>query len=270
MPLGAQTLDGRRQLPFIQGGEGSDRHEDPQTSGLRTSLAQPPTPNEAFLREVDENLRRDRARDFAKQYGAWLIAGVLLFLAAAGGYLFWQNQQAAKAERQVEELAQIYRDIAAGKIGQAPARLDTLAAESEEAVRASALFTRAAIAIEQRDTKLALAKYRAVADDGDMPQPYRDLALLRLTALEFDGMKPEDVIARLAPLAKPGQPWFGSAGELTGAALLKQGKRDEAGRLFGAIARDTTVPDALRARAAQVAATLGVDASAALTPTTAQ
>jgi hypothetical protein len=228
-------------------------------------LAQPPNTGDAFLREVDENLRRDRARDFAKQYGGWLIAAVILLLAASGGWIYWQQRQQARAEGQVEQLAQIYRDIAAGNIRQAPAKLDALASDSEGAVRASALFTRAAIAIEQRDTKLALAKYREVAADEDMPKPYRDLALLRQTALEFDRMKPDEVIARLAPLAKPGEPWFGSAGEMTAAALIKQGKRDEAGRLFAAIAKDRTVPDALRARVVQIAGTLGIDASAALT-----
>ena len=227
-------------------------------------MAQPPTTNEAFLREVDENLRRDRARDFAKQYGAWLIAAVVLFLLASGGFIFWKQQQAARAEGQVEQLAQIYGDIAGGKIQQAPPRLDTLASDSDGAIRASALFTRAAIAIEQRDTNLAIAKYREVSGDDDMPRPYRDLALLRQTALEFDKMKPEDVIARMAPLARPGEPWFGSAAELTAAALLKQGKRDEAGRLFAAVAKDKTVPDALRARVIQIAGTLGVDMTAAL------
>ena len=227
-------------------------------------MAQPPNTSDAFLREVDENLRRDRARDFAKRYGGWLIAAVVLLLAASGGWIYWQQRQQARAEGQVEQLAQIYRDIAAGNIRQAPPKLDALASDSEGAVRASALFTRAAIAIEQRDTNLALVKYREVAADEDMPRPYRDLALLRQTALEFDRMKPDEVIARLAPLAKPGEPWFGSAGEMTAAALIKQGKGDEAGRLFAAIAKDKTVPDALRARAVQIAGTLGIDASAAL------
>jgi hypothetical protein len=216
------------------------------------------------MREVDENLRRDRARDFAKKYGTWLIGALVLFLAASGAWIYWQQRQAKQSEAQVEQLAQIYGSIASGNVRQAPPKLDALAADSEGAVRASALFTRAAIAIEQRDTNLALAKYREVAADEDMPRPYRDLALIRQTALEFDKMKPDEVIARLAPLAKPGTPWFGSAGELTAAALLKQGKRDEAGRLFAAIAKDKSVPEQLRGRSVQIAGTLGVDASAAL------
>jgi hypothetical protein len=97
-----------------------------------------------------------------------------------------------------------------------------------------------------------------------MPQSYRDIALIRQTALEFDALKPDDVISRLQPLAKPGNPWFGTAGEMTAMALIKQGKKDQAGRLFAAIANDKTVPDSIRSRSVQIAGSLGVDASAAL------
>ena len=52
-------------------------------------------------------------------------------------------------------------------------------------------------------------------------------------------------------------------------AYIKQGKKLEAGRLFAAIAADKQVPDSIRARAVQIAGTLGVDASASL-PASAQ
>jgi hypothetical protein len=227
-------------------------------------LALPPETNETFLREVDENLRRDRARDFAKKYGSWLIAGLVLFLLASGGWIYWKYRQQQQAERQVEQLASIYRDIGSGKLARAPQQLGELAKESTPAVRASALFTSAALALEKRDTKAATATFRQIAADEDLPQPYRDMALIRQTALEFDSLKPEEVITRLQPLAKPGNPWFGSAGDMTAAALYKQGKRAEAGRLYGAIAKDNTVPDAIRARSIQIASSLGVDASSAM------
>jgi hypothetical protein len=93
-----------------------------------------------------------------------------------------------------------------------------------------------------------------------LPQAYRDAALIRETALEFDSLKPDDVIARLEPLAKPGNPWFSSAGEMTAMAMIKQGKKQEAGRLFAAIAKDKSAPEGSRARSVQVASSLGVDA----------
>ena len=227
-------------------------------------MAQPPDINDTFVREVDENLRRDQLRDFGKKYASWMIVGVVLFLAAAGGFIYWQNYRSQQSEKQVEQLSQIYNDIGAGKTGQAPKQLDELSNSGSKAVRASALFASAALALQQNDTKLATAKYQQIAADEGLPKPYRDAALIRQTALEFDSLKPEQVISRLEPMTKPGNPWFGSAGEMTAMALIKQNKKAEAGRLFAAMARDKQVPDELRARSVQIASTLGVDASSAM------
>ena len=224
----------------------------------------PDTPNEAFLREVDENLRRDQLEGFAKRYGKWLIAALVIFLAAAGGWIYWKDQQQKKSEAQSEELMAIYSDIGAGQTDKAKKRLQPLESSSIPMVRALAMLTDAAIALETNDRSTAIAKYKTIANDGDMPEAYRNLGLIRGTALEFDSIKPEEVIARLEPLTKPGNPWFGSAGEMTAMAYLKQGQKQKAGRLFASIAGDKQVPDTIRSRAVQIAGTLGVDASAAL------
>ena len=225
-------------------------------------MAQPPDITETFVREVDENLRRDQLRDFFKAYGNWLIAALILFLAASGGLIWWRQHQTERAEAQVEQLAKIYSDVGAGKTAQAPQQLDQLSDSNSKAVRASAVFARAALALQQGDTKTAIASYKAIGEDSGLPRPYRDAALIRRTALEFDQLQPQEVISRLQPLTKPGEPWFGSAGEMTAMALAKQGKRSEAGQLFATIAKDNTVPSAIRERATQLAASFGVDIGA--------
>ena len=227
-------------------------------------MAVPTDSGETFLREVDENLRRDQLRDIARKHGVAIVAGIVLLLGAVGGWLYWQDRKKAAAADHSEALAAVYTDIGAGKMGTAPQRLDTLAKSGSGAGRASALFTRAALAIQQNDRATAIAKYREIYADDDLAQPYRDLALLRVTSMEFDALKPEQVIERMQPLAKTGGPWFGSAGELTAMAMLKQGKKTEAGRLFAAIAADRQVPESIRARSVQIAGTLGVDASASM------
>jgi hypothetical protein len=227
-------------------------------------LAQPPDINETFLREVDENLRRDQMRDFFKAYGNWLIAGLVLFLAASGGLIWWRQHQVQKSETEVEQLSAVYTDIGAGKIAQSQQKLDQLSDSGSKAVRASARFARAALAIQQGDTNTAIASYKSIAGESGLPQPYRDAALVRQTALEFDRLQPQEIISRLQPLAKPGEPWFGSAGEMTALALVKQGKRAEAGQLFATIARDNSVPSSIRSRATQLAASFGVDISTVL------
>ena len=227
-------------------------------------MAIAPDENLTFAREVDENLRRDNLRDAARAYGKWAIAGVIVLLVAIGALLFWRDHQSRQAALDGEKLSAAIEDIGNGKTAAATTALAPLEASHSDAVAVSARLTGAALALQQNDRPKAIAIYRALAADNGIAAPWRDLATIRLTALDFDTLAPQAVIDRLAPLTKPGTPWFGSAGEMTALALLKANRRSEAGRLFGQIAADKTVPDSIRGRAVQIASTLGVDASAAL------
>jgi len=227
-------------------------------------LALPPDSGDSFIREVDENLKRDQARDFAKKNLPWLVAAVALFLIGVGGYIYWQHRQDQKAAEQSEQLAQIFRAVGTTTESSVPQRLEQVASDGGDATRATARFAKAAIALDKNDRQTALAEYAKIAGDSGLPDAYRNLATVRRTALEFDTLKPEEVIARLQPFNKAGDPWFGSAGEMTAMALLKQGKKAEAGRLFASIAADAQVPESIRSRAVQIAGTLGVDASASV------
>lgn len=227
-------------------------------------MALPPDTADSFVREVDENLRRDQMAERAKRYGGVVIGAVLLFLLAVAGYLYWQDRQRKQAEAGTEQLTGALQDIGANKVATAPATLDTLRQSDAEGVKAIAGLTRAALALQQGNRKLAATIYAQVAADKGLARPFRDLALVRGTSLEFDTLKPDEVIARLQPLAVAGEPFFGSAGEMIGMALLAKGQKPAAAQLFAKIAADDGVPDSLRARAVQVAGTLGLDASASL------
>lgn len=227
-------------------------------------MALSPDTTTSFAREVDENLRRDQARDFAKRYGKWIAGGLILFLALVGGYLFWQDRERKQAEASTETLIAILQDVDGPKAASVPARLDALRGDDAEGVRTSAGFARAALALQQGDRKLASAIYASLAADKDLASPYRDLATLRGVMADYDSLKPDEVIARLQPLAVPGGPFHGGAGEMVGMALIAKGQRDAAAKLFAAIAADKGVPDSLRSRAVQVAGSLGLDASASL------
>ncbi|MGH6783398.1 MAG: tetratricopeptide repeat protein [Sphingomicrobium sp.] len=227
-------------------------------------MALPTDPAETFVREVDENLRRDQLRDRAQRYGGWIIAAAVLFLAAIGGYLYWQNQQGQQAADDSEAMSAALDKVGSGNIKGAAADLVPLSESSNDVTRATALLGRASLAVQQSDRKTASDIYKQVAADESLPQPFRDLATVRGTMVDFDSMKPDDVIARLKPLVEPGKPYFGSAGELTGMAMLAKGDRAGAGQLFARIAADRQVPESIRNRAVQVAGSLGVDASASL------
>jgi len=221
--------------------------------------------HESFIREVDENLRRDQAENFVKRYGSWLIGALILFIVAVGAYLYWQERQRQQAAEQGQQLLSALGDVTTGQTGKpVQDKLQAIVDRGDGAFAGLAQLTQAAIAQEGGEREKALANYRTVAADKDQPQPVRDAALIRQTAIEFDNLKPEDVIARLQPFTEAGNPWLGTAGEMTAAALLKANRKAEAGRMYARVAADNTVPGGIRARAQQLASSLGVDAPTGL------
>jgi len=222
-------------------------------------LALTPNQNEAFFREVDEELRRAQLTTFAQRYGKMIVGAILLFLIAVGAFLWWQHRQASAAAAQAEEFISILNEVEAGRTEGLDARLNTLAEDGSAGYRAAALFAKAALAIQADNDAGAIELYKKIVADDDLAQPYRDLALVRQTALEFDKLPPEAVIERLRPLAVKGNPWFGSAGEMVAVAYMKQQKPDLAARLLGEIARDQQVPASIRNRAGPMASGLGLD-----------
>lgn len=223
-------------------------------------MAIKPADNETFYREVDEELRKDQLASVWKRYSLAIVAGVLLLLGAIGGYIWWQNRQIEQAGLRGERLVAAFEDVQAGRTKAALPKLDQLAAEDAPGVRAAALLTKADVAIQDGDLPRAIAAFKAVADNGDLAEPYRQLALIRQTTLEFDRLAPAEVIRRLGPLATAGSPWFGSAGELVAIAHLKQGQPARAAPIFAAMAKDDKLPSSIRSRAVQMAGALGVDA----------
>jgi hypothetical protein len=226
-------------------------------------LALPPsgTSDEAFLREVDEEYRRDQAMSILRNYGRWILAAVVLALLALGGWLYWQHHSDRTAATQGEQYDAAMRLVEQNQIDKALPELGKVAAASGEGYAAMARIAEGNLLLQKNNAKGAAAKFAEVANNAKFEQPYRDLALIRQTVAEYDSLKPQVVIGRLKGLANPNSPWLGTAGELVAAAYLKAGNRAEAGRLYGQVAQGgEKVPQSIRQRAVQLAGVLGVDA----------
>ncbi|WP_164843935.1 tetratricopeptide repeat protein [Croceicoccus ponticola] len=215
---------------------------------------------DVFLREVDEAVRQDQMATAARRFGIPLAIAVVLGIAGLGGYLFWQSQQHARAEADAVELTLAVDRLEANQPDAALTKIAPLASSEFAGTRVPAQLLQAGIAQGKGEADKAAKLYAAIAADADAPQPMRDLATVRLVSLQYDTMKSADVIAKLKPLAVPGKAFFASAGEMVGMAYIEQGKTDLAGPLFAEISRDEKAPEALRARARQIAGLLGTDA----------
>lgn len=214
---------------------------------------------DVFLREVDDALREDQMMHALRRYGKPVGALIVAGLVALGGYLWYQNHMSGQADARGEEMVKALDILEANDLVNGKRDLLPLVKDGG-GYGLSAKMLEGAAAQQGGKNDEAAKAFAAVAADVSAPQAYRDLATVREVAAGFDKMKPEDVVARLKPLAVPGNPWFGPAGEMVGIAYMKMGKNDLAGPLFATLAKDKDVSETLRRRARQLAGLLGVDA----------
>jgi hypothetical protein len=215
--------------------------------------------DEAFLREVDDAVRASDLTNFWTRYGRWLLVALVAGLLAFGGWIIYQNRVQAAADLQGEEFVDAIDKLRAGDEKGARAKLAKLTKADQPGYRAMSQLVEANLLGEDGETKKAIALYAKVAGDDSLPRSFRDLALIRQTSAELDTLPAQTVIDRLKPLSTPGNPWFGSAGELTAISYMKMGKDNLAGPIFAQIAKQEGLPQSLRSRAQQMAGALGVD-----------
>lgn len=231
-------------------------------------MAKTDVPENAFLREVDDEYRRSQLVGFWERYGRMLAIGVAVFLVAFGAFLFWRQDRARRAGETGERFNLALTQIEAGNFTGAAPVLADLATSGTPGYRALAQLMQAATAVQSGDVPKGLTYYRAIAADTGLAKPFRDLATIKATRLEFDTLPPATVIARMKPYSVPGDPWFAVAAEMTGIARIKLRQPDQAAALFAAIVRDTQSAPSIRNRAAQLAVALGTDPASLLPPRT--
>ena len=216
-----------------------------------------------FIREIDEELRRDRLIKLWQRYGHYAVGAAVLIVAATAGWRGWewyQLRESAKAGSRFEAA------LALAESGKHADAEQEFAALGHEAPWGYRLLSRMRLAAETglRDAAAGAAAYDAIAADSSVDAAVRDLARLRAAMLLVDSAQVAEIASRVEPLAVPSSPYRFSARETLALARYRAGERDAARMMFAALAADLEAPASLRNRAEVMLALLsaGVGASA--------
>ncbi len=210
---------------------------------------------DAFIREVDEELRHERLLRLWKRFGPYLIAlAVLIVLGTAAkvGYDRWRDKRMAEeadrfraAElalaRDPEEAAELWLE---------------LAEESESGLGVLARFRAAAALREAGRAEEALEVLRRAAETAE-EELVRELARLLWLQGRLDRDPPEELVPELEALAGADRPFRHAAREMMAVAALRAGDVARARELLEELADDATVPESQRERVRELLELLG-------------
>jgi hypothetical protein len=209
-----------------------------------------------IFREIDEELRRDNLEQLWKRYGSYIVVLAVVIVIATAGVMGWRAYQQKQREAQGVQYASALDLVHQGKDADAAAAFAELAQKADSGRAILARLEEAASKVNSNDIPGAIAVYDKLAGDNTVDPGFRDAAMLLSARYTLDKGDPQTVVAKLQPLTVATSPWHGMALELSALAELKAGNNAKAHSDFDTLSKDATVPQGVRQRAGEMAATL--------------
>ena len=204
---------------------------------------------DALLREVDEELRRERLEKLWQRYGNVFLALSVGMVAAVAGYKGWQYYQRQQAEAAGKAYISALELVEKGKAEAAEAALRKLAAGSHAGAAGLAKLRLAALLARKGKMDEAVTLYEQVAGDEALEMPFRNAARVRQAWLMVDRARREELAKLLGGLDVDGNPWRAAAREILALAALREGDAKAARALLDKLIKDPETPQEARNRA---------------------
>ncbi|MDQ0326563.1 hypothetical protein J2R99_002432 [Rhodopseudomonas julia] len=200
-----------------------------------------------FIREVDEEMRREQLKTLWERFGLVIIGVCVLIVAITAGYrgyVWWQSKKAA------EEGDRYLTALEAIDAGNEAEGRETLAALAKDGGGYGMLARlRDAELLAKTDETAAIAAYDQVANDDSVAPVMRDLARVRAGFLALDAGDLDGAERRVASLDEAGNAWRHTAREILGMVAYQREALEKARDYFVAIDQDVQAPQGVRNRA---------------------
>jgi len=205
--------------------------------------------DDSFIREVNEELRQERARALWGRFGPLLIGFAIILVLATGlyqGYSFWQSKKSARIG---DEFLQALQLADAKDFSTAVETLAKVEKTGFGGYPALAKLRAASLEQQQGNNEKALQAYDAIAKDHSIPLILQKIAKVRAAFILVDDGTLADVEQRVKDLATDIDPMRFAAREALGMAEWKSGNNEQAVHYFTQIKQDQSAQSSSTMRA---------------------
>jgi len=205
--------------------------------------------NDIFVRELKQELERERLERIWQRYGVFIVAGVVVFLVGLAAFQLWRSYNLTAAQEAGAQYDAALEQALSGKLDESATAFGNIAETGPRGYAALAELQLAATHLEAGRKDEALAAYEKLANNSGADGLLRDFARLQAAALKLGTADFTEMQNRLTDLTQNGNAWRHSARELLGLAALNAGKTQEARELFDQILADREAPQGIQERA---------------------
>jgi hypothetical protein len=222
--------------------------------------------NDDILREVKEELRRERMEDIWRRYNGMILGAAALVVLAVAGYEFYETHRISSAEASGAEFQAAEKLSDDKKKDEADKAFKAIATDGPAGFAALAKLRLAGAQVKAGKTADAIATYESLAQQSGGDDLLKSFSQLQAASLSMGTADYASLQNRLTPLMADGEPFAQSARELLGLAAYKAKKFDEARSYLEPILTDSKAPADLQERVKIIMGEIAASELAANTP----
>ena len=201
-----------------------------------------------LFEEVEEQLRTDRYKQFARKVMPWFIGGAAALVVATLGYWGYDTYRTGQVSKAADQYAAAIDAFTANDREKARQLWTEVSKAQSGAYKSLSLMHLAAYAVEQKKTDEAVKLYDEAAKVSTDPL-VGDAARLKSAFALLDTASLKDMEARLKPLMEEGHPYRVQAREALAFAKLNAGDLAGARGDFVVLSQLLDAPQGAQARA---------------------
>ena len=232
-----------------------NKEERTKMKKTKTNIQNEETQQDAFIREVDEDLKNESMKKLWDKYGLFITICVVVALSLAVSYESIKAWYIKRAENWSDTYAVALNLQNQGKYDESMDALNVIIDGKFGAFVDLAKMQQVNVLLDQGKEEEALIVLVTIANDKDFNKQLRDLAIIKLASHRLDTATSEEIKTILEPIASDNA-WYGTAQEMLAIVAVRDGNIEEAKDICQSLLDNTSVSDELKNRVRDILSVL--------------
>ncbi len=205
-----------------------------------------PELTDAFIQEVDEDVKNDNLKVIWDKYGALIVAFVVLAVSAAVSFDKLQEWRLLRNQNRTENYmtaVQLQPDSDA-----TIAALQQISSDNQGLFSDFAKLQIANVLLSENKQEEAFAALEKLIGEKQINEEVRNIALIKLATYQVDLLGYEEFSKLIQPLLEANNSWTPAAQDLLAMSAIKNGNIEDAQEIYNKILKIKDLPESFRGR----------------------
>ena len=209
---------------------------------------------DAFIQEVNEDVKNDNLKVLWNKYGLFIILFVVIAVTAAVSFETIKGWRDAKYQQQTENYLSALQ--ASENYENSLKALEKIAAANQGIYSDLARIQIATILFEQGKNSEAEVMLQTIADNDELNPRIRNLAALKLATYKIDTAPRAEIETLLKPVIDADNSWSPLATDLLAMVAIRDGDTETARSLYTSLLESGNISDNFKSRIQDMLSTL--------------